>query len=144
MKFACFVDTSAPPIAKPLSPQASTRRAAWSPGGLRNTLPAFGRESGCVAIRRSSSCLIRASAASVTPGGNANHAARLIESCGLKGYAVGGARVSEKHANFIVNPEGRARAADIEAIVGHVREVVRERTGVELRPEVEIIGEAVQ
>jgi UDP-N-acetylmuramate dehydrogenase len=73
-----------------------------------------------------------------------DHAARLIESCGLKGYAVGGARVSEKHANFIVNPEGRARAADIEAIVGHVREVVRERTGVDLRPEVEIIGEAAQ
>jgi len=73
-----------------------------------------------------------------------DHAARLIESCGLKGYAVGGARVSEKHANFIVNPEGRARAADIEAIVVHVREVVRERTGVELRPEVEIIGEVAK
>jgi UDP-N-acetylmuramate dehydrogenase len=73
-----------------------------------------------------------------------DHAARLIEGCGLKGYAVGGARVSEKHANFIVKPEGRARAADIEAIILHVREVVRERTGVELRPEVEIIGEAAQ
>ena len=70
-----------------------------------------------------------------------DHAARLIESCGLKGYAVGAARVSEKHANFIVNPDGRALAADIEAIVVHVREVVRARTGVELRPEVEIIGE---
>ena len=46
-----------------------------------------------------------------------DHAARLIESCGLKGYAVGGARVSEKHANFIVNPRGRAKAADIESII---------------------------
>jgi UDP-N-acetylmuramate dehydrogenase len=70
-----------------------------------------------------------------------DHAARLIESCGLKGHVVGGARVSEKHANFIVNPEGRAKAADIEAIIAHVRKTVRERTGVDLEPEVEIIGE---
>jgi UDP-N-acetylmuramate dehydrogenase len=71
-----------------------------------------------------------------------DHAARLIESCGLKSYAVGGARVSEKHANFIVNPEGRAKAADIEAIIAHVRATVRARTGVDLVPEVQIIGEA--
>jgi len=70
-----------------------------------------------------------------------DHAARLIESCGLKGYAVGGARVSEKHANFIVNPEGRAKAADIEAIIAHVRATVRARSGVDLVPEVQIIGE---
>jgi UDP-N-acetylmuramate dehydrogenase len=70
-----------------------------------------------------------------------DHAARLIESCGLKGYAAGGARVSEKHANFIVNPEGRARAADIEAIIAHVRATVREKTGVDLEPEVQVIGE---
>ncbi|MBU6485934.1 MAG: UDP-N-acetylmuramate dehydrogenase [Betaproteobacteria bacterium] len=71
-----------------------------------------------------------------------DHAARLIESCGLKGYAVGGARVSEKHANFIVNPERRARAADIEALIAHVRETVRGATGVDLEAEVRIIGEA--
>ncbi|HVN34647.1 MAG TPA: UDP-N-acetylmuramate dehydrogenase [Casimicrobiaceae bacterium] len=70
-----------------------------------------------------------------------DHAARLIESCGLKGYAIGGARVSEKHANFIVNPDGRAQAADVEAIIEHVRETVRARTGVDLVPEVQIIGE---
>jgi UDP-N-acetylmuramate dehydrogenase len=70
-----------------------------------------------------------------------HHAARLIESCGLKGYAIGEARVSEKHANFIVNPDGRARAADIEALIGHVRRVVVERTGVALEAEVRIIGE---
>jgi len=70
-----------------------------------------------------------------------DHAARLIESCGLKGYAIGGARVSEKHANFIVNPDGRAKAADIEAIIAHVRETVRGETGVDLEPEVQIIGE---
>jgi len=70
-----------------------------------------------------------------------DHAARLIEACGLKGHAIGGARVSEKHANFIVNPEGHARAADIEALIGFVRDTVRERTGVELEQEVRIMGE---
>ena len=60
----------------------------------------------------------------------------------LKGYAIGAARVSEKHANFIVNPEGAAKAADIEAIIAHVRAVVRERTGVDLEPEVQVIGES--
>ncbi|MCC6193471.1 MAG: UDP-N-acetylenolpyruvoylglucosamine reductase, partial [Burkholderiales bacterium] len=70
-----------------------------------------------------------------------DHAARLIESCGLKGHAIGGARVSEKHANFIVNPRGQAKAADIEALIAHVRETVHAKTGVELVPEVRIVGE---
>jgi len=72
-----------------------------------------------------------------------DHAARLIESCGLKGFTVGGARVSEKHANFIVNPSRQARAADIEALIAHVRSVVGQATGVELEPEVRIVGETV-
>jgi UDP-N-acetylmuramate dehydrogenase len=71
-----------------------------------------------------------------------DHAARLIESVGLKGYAIGGARVSEKHANFIVNPGRHASAADIEALILHVQRVVAEKTGVTLEPEVRIIGEA--
>jgi UDP-N-acetylmuramate dehydrogenase len=71
-----------------------------------------------------------------------DHAARLIEACGLKGYAVGGARISEKHANFIVNPGGRGRAADIEALIEHARRTVKERFGVELQAEVRIVGEA--
>jgi UDP-N-acetylmuramate dehydrogenase len=71
-----------------------------------------------------------------------DHAARLIESCGLKGHAVGAAHVSEKHANFIVNPGGRATAADIETLIGRVRAIVRDRTGVDLSPEIRIIGEA--
>ncbi len=70
-----------------------------------------------------------------------DHAARLVEACGLKGYAHGGAQVSAKHANFIVNPGGRARAADIEALIGHVQAQVRACTGVLLEPEVRIIGE---
>jgi UDP-N-acetylmuramate dehydrogenase len=71
-----------------------------------------------------------------------DHAARLIESCGLKGLQRGGARVSEKHANFIVNPHGAARAADIEWLILEVRRIVLEKTGVELVPEVRIVGEA--
>ncbi len=70
-----------------------------------------------------------------------DHAARLIESCGLKGFAVGGAEVSERHANFIVN-RGGATASDIETLVDSVKESVRLRTGVELVPEVRIVGEA--
>jgi UDP-N-acetylenolpyruvoylglucosamine reductase len=70
-----------------------------------------------------------------------DHAARLIESCGLKGYAIGGARVSEKHANFIVNPESHAKAADIEALIAHVRDTVRAKTGINLETEVRVIGD---
>jgi UDP-N-acetylmuramate dehydrogenase len=70
-----------------------------------------------------------------------DHAARLIEACGLKGHAIGGTRVSEKHANFIVNPHGFAKAADIEALIAFVRDTVRAKTGVELEQEVRIVGE---
>ncbi len=70
-----------------------------------------------------------------------DHAARLIEACGLKGHSIGGAQVSRRHANFIVNPGGGARAADIEALIGFMRETVREQTGVVLESEVRIVGE---
>lgn len=69
------------------------------------------------------------------------YAARLIESCGLKGFERGGARVSEKHANFIVNPKGAARASDIESLIGHIQRVVYESKGVQLATEVRIVGE---
>jgi UDP-N-acetylmuramate dehydrogenase len=70
-----------------------------------------------------------------------DHAARLIQAAGLKGHAIGGARISEKHANFIVNPKGIGTAADIEALIAHARATVLERFGVALVPEVRIIGE---
>jgi len=68
-------------------------------------------------------------------------AARLIESCGLKGRCLGKACVSELHANFIVNTGG-ASAAQIERLIEEVREAVRAKTGVALEPEVRIVGEA--
>lgn len=69
-----------------------------------------------------------------------DHAARLIESIGLKGYAIGGAQVSPKHANFIINT-GTATSADIEALIYWVEAQVLEKTGVALIREVKIIGE---
>lgn len=68
------------------------------------------------------------------------HAAKLIESCGLKGHQIGGALVSPKHANFIINA-GDASAADVEQLINHVRSTVSSNCGVELELEVHIVGE---
>lgn len=68
-------------------------------------------------------------------------AGRLIEAAGLKGARIGGAQVSEKHANFIINT-GKATAADIEALIGHVQARVAEVHGISLVPEVHVLGEA--
>ena len=69
-----------------------------------------------------------------------DHAARLIEACGLKGQVCGGAQVSKKHANFIVNL-GNATAADIENLIHVVQATVQEQQGVFLEPEVRIVGD---
>lgn len=71
-----------------------------------------------------------------------DHAARLIEAAGLKGLEIGGARVSEKHANFIVNPGGVANASAIERLIGRIQAEVQERFGVTLVREVRILGVA--
>ncbi len=70
-----------------------------------------------------------------------DHAARLIQDCGLTGRVIGGAMVSPKHANFIVNT-GTARAADIENLIREVRATVERERGVLLETEVRILGEA--
>jgi UDP-N-acetylmuramate dehydrogenase len=80
----------------------------------------------------SSGCIFR------NPPGD--HAGRLIDITGGKGLAVGGARVSELHANYIVNVGG-ASAADVLALADQVRERVRERTGITLEMEVKLLGE---
>jgi len=69
-----------------------------------------------------------------------DYAARLVERCGLKGFRIGDAQVSEKHANFIVNL-GKATATDIERLIEHVEDSVEARTNVRLIREVRIIGE---
>ena len=71
-----------------------------------------------------------------------DYAGRLIDVCDLKGMSVGKARVSEKHANFIIN-EGGASAGEIEHLIKIIQQRVREQTGVDLEPEVRIIGETV-
>ncbi len=70
-----------------------------------------------------------------------DHAARLIETAGLKGLRVGGAVVSAKHANFIIN-EGVASAHDIETLIERVRQEVERQHGLRLVPECRIVGEA--
>lgn len=79
-------------------------------------------------------------AGSVFRNPEGDFAARLIESCGLKGYRIGDAQVSEKHSNFIVNI-GEAKAADIEALITHVHDTVLKETGTDLQREVRIIGQ---
>ncbi len=69
------------------------------------------------------------------------YAAKLIESCGLKGMRFGGAKVSEKHANFIINHEGMASSDDIESLIQLVQKKVHEKTAIELIREVHIIGD---
>jgi UDP-N-acetylenolpyruvoylglucosamine reductase len=94
-----------------------------------------------LARRIASQPLLQPNAGSVFRNPAGDHAARLIESCGLKGRRIGGAEVSQKHANFIVNVGG-ATAADIENLIDEVRAAVLRQSGIELHPEVRIIGEA--
>lgn len=93
-----------------------------------------------VSERKASQPLGLPSCGSVFKNPPGDHAARLIEAAGLKGTRVGGAEVSPKHANFIINTGG-ATAADIEALIGKVRDVVQAQHGVRLDTEVQIVGE---
>ena len=90
--------------------------------------------------RLASQPLNQPSAGSVFRNPLGDYAARLIEACGLKGYCVGDAMVSPKHANFIVN-KGNASATDIEMLMMVMRERVKQETGIELIQEVQIIGD---
>jgi UDP-N-acetylmuramate dehydrogenase len=80
------------------------------------------------------------SAGSVFRNPDGDSAGRLIEAAGLKGFRIGGAVVSEKHANFIVNDQ-KGTAADVRRVGDHVRDVVAKETGIELVYEVEFLGD---
>jgi UDP-N-acetylmuramate dehydrogenase len=82
----------------------------------------------------------QASAGSVFRNPDGDSAGRLIEAAGLKGFRIGGAVVSEKHANFIVNDQ-KGTAADVRRLGDHVRSVVAAASGIELRYEVEFAGD---
>lgn len=90
-------------------------------------------------VRLSKQPLDQPSCGSVFANPIGGKAGQLIESCGLKGYSVGGAQVSGKHANFIVNAGG-ATASDIDLVIRHVQAVVRSERGVELQTEVVRLG----
>lgn len=92
--------------------------------------------------RRQSQPIGEWSCGSVFTNPPGDHAARLIETAGLKGHRIGDASVSEKHANFIIN-HGAARAADLEALIRHVQRTVALVHHVDLATEVRIVGEPV-
>lgn len=81
-----------------------------------------------------------ASAGSVFRNPPGDHAARIIEEAGLKGMTCGGAQISEQHANFIVNI-GQATAEDVLTLIGQTQRIIKERYGIELVPEVLVVGE---
>ncbi len=108
------------------------------PGDVRS---AQGRIRELLERRAATQPTAEASCGSVFRNPPGDHAARLIEAAGLKGLRQGGAQVSPRHANFIVN-RGGATAADIEALIETVRERVARAFGIDLQTEVRIVGEA--
>lgn len=92
------------------------------------------------AYRRATQPLADQNAGSVFRNPPGDHAGRLIDAAGLKGFRIGSAEVSTLHANFIVTDRG-GRAADVRAVGDHVRATVRDRYGIELAYEIEFVGD---
>lgn len=92
------------------------------------------------AWRRATQPLAEPNCGSVFKNPEGDHAARLVEAAGAKGLSVGGAHVSEKHANFVVASPG-ATAADVWELIGRVQRLVEDRFGVSLEREVQLVGE---
>lgn len=112
---------------------ASFELVAASPESIRERMRSM-RER-----RAATQPLSRANCGSVFKNPEGDYAARLIEMTGLKGLKIGGARISERHANFIVN-DGQASSADVLALIERARQAVAEAFGIDLEPEVRMIG----
>ncbi|GAB2181404.1 UDP-N-acetylmuramate dehydrogenase [Denitratisoma sp. agr-D3] len=125
----------------PVTPRDEIFAAAWFRFPAGDGEASRARIKALLEQRIASQPLQLPNAGSVFRNPPGDHAARLIEAAGLKGLEIDGARVSEKHANFIVNPEGRATASGIEMLIGRIQAVVAEKFGVTLIPEVRIVGE---
>jgi UDP-N-acetylmuramate dehydrogenase len=95
-----------------------------------------------LAVRKKTQPLNFSTAGSVFRNPPGDYAGRLIEKAGLKGFAIGDAQVSEKHANFIIN-RGNASASQILDLIRLIQEKVQQEFGVELVPEVHLVGEGV-
>ena len=121
---------------------ADTFTGAWFRFPVGDLATSRGKIKSLLSRRIATQPLSQPNAGSVFRNPPGDHAARLIEACGLKGYPVGGAQVSDRHANFIVNPAHVARAHDIERLIARVQSVVQAKTGVLLEPEVRVIGVA--
>ena len=98
-----------------------------------------GKMEGALSRRKKSQPLEYPSCGSVFRNPEGMHAAALIEQAGLKGYTIGGAQVSELHANFIINKDG-ATASDVVALIDSIITRIKEDYGIELKPEVEFLG----
>ena len=118
-------------------------RFALEAAGATHRHDSAGKVKSLLARRAATQPLGQRSCGSVFRNPEGDFAARLIEACGLKGTRIGDAVVSEKHANFIIN-DGQATAAAVEALIERVAKTVRIRTGVDLRPEVRIVGRALE
>ena len=113
---------------------------AWFELELGDALDITKKIKNLIATRLASQPLNLPSAGSTFRNPSNDFAARLIEASGLKGYQIGGAQISTKHANFIVNV-GNCSALDIELLIRHAKDTVLEKQQVVLQQEVKVIGE---
>lgn len=134
----------------PVPPSGALRRTSEANEWFVSAVFSFERGDGAESRRKVKELLARRiatqplgdpNAGSVFRNPAGTYAAKLIEECGLKGHALGGAVISPKHANFIVNT-GTASASDIERLIDLAQTSVRQKFGIELEREVRIVGDA--
>ncbi len=120
-------------------PQAIIVRAGFKIS-LGDKAAVFKKMSGNLAYRKEMQPLELPSCGSAFRNPQGNHAGKLIEECGLKGYSIGGIKVSEKHANFVVN-YNNGTAKEVVELIEHIQKVVYEKTQIKLHTEIRMINE---